>query len=220
MSKLRASLPLPERFLFSHLLPTDVLTLLRAEFGDPPLVVLDPNASPRRLRSTVRHAAMHSDGVFFAKLLSDVTDAAVLETRRPTGPDVREELQTVPVGKGLLMLVRVDGIIPPDNWFIDDGIVALDDAYLDVVSLTEQDPTGSSLRNLIRPILAWLAEFYSAEPAVTSSGACARWPRRDCGRTATNPSATPWRTTASRSPTRLAPTSRPPAPEARLAPAT
>ena len=42
---------------------------------------------------------------------------------------------------------------------------ALDDADIEVVSLTEQDPADRSLRKLIRPILAWLAERYSEELA-------------------------------------------------------
>ncbi len=40
---------------------------------------------------------------------------------------------------------------------------ALDDADIEVVSLTEQDPADKSMRKLIRPILAWLAERYSEE---------------------------------------------------------
>ncbi len=42
---------------------------------------------------------------------------------------------------------------------------ALDDADIEVISLTEQDPADKSMRKLIRPILAWLAERYSEELA-------------------------------------------------------
>lgn len=43
------------------------------------------------------------------------------------------------------------------------ALATLDDADIDVVSLTERDTGDRSLRKLIRPILAWLAERYSEE---------------------------------------------------------
>ncbi|MCK6502173.1 recombinase family protein [Myxococcota bacterium] len=119
----------------------------------------------------------------------------------------------------ILRRAEADGVvIPPENWFIDEGIsgrstkrrtsyqqllrraeaqrdhrrkptgqridrlyvwafsrvarnmfdalkalAALDEADIDVVSLTEPDAGDRSLRRLIRPILAWLAERYSEE---------------------------------------------------------
>ena len=122
----------------------------------------------------------------------------------------------------ILRRAEADGVvIPPENWFIDEGIsgrstkrrasyqqlihraeaqrdarrgrargatqpierlyvwafsriarnmfdclralAALDDADIDVVSLTEHDSGDRSMRKLIRPILAWLAERYSEE---------------------------------------------------------
>ena len=43
------------------------------------------------------------------------------------------------------------------------AIATLDDAGIDIVSLTEHDTGDRSMRKLIRPILAWLAERYSEE---------------------------------------------------------
>ena len=43
------------------------------------------------------------------------------------------------------------------------AIATLDDADIDIVSLTEPDVGDKSMRKLIRPILAWLAERYSEE---------------------------------------------------------
>ncbi len=43
------------------------------------------------------------------------------------------------------------------------ALATLDDAGIEVVSLTEQDSGDKSMRKLIRPILAWLAERYSEE---------------------------------------------------------
>ena len=43
------------------------------------------------------------------------------------------------------------------------ALAALDDADIDVVSLTENTPGDKSMRKLIRPILAWLAERYVEE---------------------------------------------------------
>ena len=43
------------------------------------------------------------------------------------------------------------------------AIAILDDANIDIVSLTENDTGDKSMRKLIRPILAWLAERYSEE---------------------------------------------------------
>ena len=43
------------------------------------------------------------------------------------------------------------------------AIATLDDADIDIVSLTEHDTGDRSMRKLIRPILAWLAERYSEE---------------------------------------------------------
>jgi hypothetical protein len=43
------------------------------------------------------------------------------------------------------------------------ALATLDDANIEVVSLTEQDTGDKSMRKLIRPILAWLAERYSEE---------------------------------------------------------
>ncbi|MCK6527605.1 recombinase family protein [Myxococcota bacterium] len=43
------------------------------------------------------------------------------------------------------------------------ALAALDEADIDVVSLTEPDAGDRSFRKLIRPILAWLAERYSEE---------------------------------------------------------
>jgi site-specific DNA recombinase len=43
------------------------------------------------------------------------------------------------------------------------AIATLDDAEIDIVSLTEPDVGDKSMRKLIRPILAWLAERYSEE---------------------------------------------------------
>jgi site-specific DNA recombinase len=43
------------------------------------------------------------------------------------------------------------------------ALATLDDAEVDVVSLTEPDAGDRSFRKLIRPILAWLAERYSEE---------------------------------------------------------
>ncbi len=45
------------------------------------------------------------------------------------------------------------------------ALATLDDAGIEVVSLTEQDSGDKSMRKLIRPILAWLAERYSEELA-------------------------------------------------------
>ena len=119
----------------------------------------------------------------------------------------------------ILRRAAADGVlIPPENWFIDEGIsgrstkgraayqallrraegqrdrrrrptgqpierlyvwafsrvarnmfdalralATLDEAEIDVVSLTEHDSGDRSMRKLIRPILAWLAERYSEE---------------------------------------------------------
>jgi DNA invertase Pin-like site-specific DNA recombinase len=43
------------------------------------------------------------------------------------------------------------------------AIATLDDADIEIVSLTEHDTGDRSMRKLIRPILAWLAERYSEE---------------------------------------------------------
>jgi len=43
------------------------------------------------------------------------------------------------------------------------AIATLDDADIDIISLTEPDVGDKSMRKLIRPILAWLAERYSEE---------------------------------------------------------
>ncbi len=43
------------------------------------------------------------------------------------------------------------------------AIAILDDAGIDITSLTENDTGDKSMRKLIRPILAWLAERYSEE---------------------------------------------------------
>ena len=43
------------------------------------------------------------------------------------------------------------------------AIAILDDANIDITSLTENDTGDKSMRKLIRPILAWLAERYSEE---------------------------------------------------------
>ena len=43
------------------------------------------------------------------------------------------------------------------------ALATLDDAGIEIVSLTEQDTGDASMRKLIRPILAWLAERYSEE---------------------------------------------------------
>ena len=43
------------------------------------------------------------------------------------------------------------------------ALATLDEAGIDIVSLTEQDTGDASMRKLIRPILAWLAERYSEE---------------------------------------------------------
>ena len=43
------------------------------------------------------------------------------------------------------------------------ALATLDEADIDVVSLTEPDTGDRSFRKLIRPILAWLAERYSEE---------------------------------------------------------
>jgi DNA invertase Pin-like site-specific DNA recombinase len=43
------------------------------------------------------------------------------------------------------------------------AIAILDDANIDITSLTENDTGDRSMRKLIRPILAWLAERYSEE---------------------------------------------------------
>lgn len=43
------------------------------------------------------------------------------------------------------------------------AIATLDDANIDITSLTENDTGDRSMRKLIRPILAWLAERYSEE---------------------------------------------------------
>lgn len=95
--------------MLSHLPATDALTLLHAELGAPPLVVLDPDAGPRRLRSAVQHAAAHPDGSLLAVLVPDAAAAALPRTWLATGPDARVELQTVPVAEGLLLLARVEG---------------------------------------------------------------------------------------------------------------
>ena len=43
------------------------------------------------------------------------------------------------------------------------ALATLDEAGIEIVSLTEQDTGDASMRKLIRPILAWLAERYSEE---------------------------------------------------------
>ena len=43
------------------------------------------------------------------------------------------------------------------------AMATLDDADIEIISLTEQDGGDRSIRKLIRPILAWLAERYSEE---------------------------------------------------------
>lgn len=43
------------------------------------------------------------------------------------------------------------------------ALATLDEADVDVISLTEPDAGDKSFRKLIRPILAWLAERYSEE---------------------------------------------------------
>ncbi len=43
------------------------------------------------------------------------------------------------------------------------AMATLDEADIEIISLTEQDGSDRSIRKLIRPILAWLAERYSEE---------------------------------------------------------
>jgi len=43
------------------------------------------------------------------------------------------------------------------------ALATLDEAGIEVISLTEHDSGDRSMRKLIRPILAWLAERYSEE---------------------------------------------------------
>lgn len=46
------------------------------------------------------------------------------------------------------------------------AMAALDEADIEILSLTEQDGGDRFIRKLIRPILAWLAERYSEELSV------------------------------------------------------
>ncbi len=136
--------------------------------------------------------------------------------------DPRQDKSIEQQREEILRRAEADGVvIPPGNWFIDEGIsgrstrrrasykalikraeaqrdartwngrsrvqridrlyvwafsriarnmfdclralATLDEADIDVVSLTEHDSGDRSMRKLIRPILAWLAERYSEE---------------------------------------------------------
>ena len=134
--------------------------------------------------------------------------------------DPRQDKSIEQQREEILKRARADGVvIPPGNWFIDEGIsgrstkrrssyqalvkraeaqrddrhgkgrvqridrlyvwafsriarnmfdclralATLDEADIEVISLTEHDSGDRSMRKLIRPILAWLAERYSEE---------------------------------------------------------
>jgi len=88
------------------------------------------------------------------------------------------------------------------------ALATLDEAEIDVVSLTEPDAGDRSFRKLIRPILAWLAERYSEELSRNVVRGMKSQAEKDTGSTATRLTATPsWRA-ASSSPTTCAPSSR------------
>ena len=95
--------------MLSHLPATDALALLHAELGAPPLTILDAHDGPRALRAAVAQAARHPDGGLLALLAADTSAATLPRTWLATGHGARVEIDTVPVGEGVLLLARVTG---------------------------------------------------------------------------------------------------------------
>ena len=84
------------------------------------------------------------------------------------------------------------------------ALATLDDAGIEIVSLTEQDTGDASMRKLIRPILAWLAERYSEGYPPACSVECDPRRRKVDGSMAALLGATRSRTVGCWSPTELA----------------
>jgi DNA invertase Pin-like site-specific DNA recombinase len=82
----------------------------------------------------------------------------------------RAEAQRDAMGKGRVAVHRIERMyvwafsrIARNMFDCLRAIATLDDANIEITSLTENDTGDRSMRKLIRPILAWLAERYSEE---------------------------------------------------------